>query len=83
MDVAEQIDKEIEAIKVILRLLDPLTPEVRSSVLGYVLRRLQIPVEQIQNTAISSLLAPNAATAPPFGRRCGRASGDANTHQGS
>lgn len=38
----EPIDKEIEAIKVVLHALEPLSGDVRASVLGYVLQRLQI-----------------------------------------
>jgi hypothetical protein len=64
VEVAEPIDKEIEAIKVVLRVLDPLPPEIRSSVLEYVLRRLQISVGQIHTTAVSDVPAPNVAAAP-------------------
>lgn len=61
--MAEIIDKEIEAIKVVLRALDPLPPEVRSSVLGYVRQRLQIPADQIQHIPASGGVAPTAAAA--------------------
>jgi hypothetical protein len=63
MKSEELIDKEIEAIKVVLRVLDPLPPDVRSSVLAYVRRRLQMPVDQIQHTPISGAQAPDAAAA--------------------
>lgn len=47
--MAEHIDKEIEAIKAVLQALEPLPPEVRASVLGYVLRRLQIVIAPQQH----------------------------------
>lgn len=40
--MAEHIDKEIKAIKAVLHALEPLPADVRVSVLGYVLQRLQI-----------------------------------------
>jgi hypothetical protein len=48
--VPEDIDKEVEAIKAVLTALEPLRPGVRSSVLGYVIRRLQVSVESNQGT---------------------------------
>jgi hypothetical protein len=47
--MSEDIDKEVEAIKVILTALGPLKPEVRSSVLGYVIRRFHVSVESEQD----------------------------------
>jgi hypothetical protein len=44
--VTDHIDKEIEAIKLVLSALEPLRPEVRTSVLRYVTGRLQIPQQQ-------------------------------------
>jgi hypothetical protein len=38
--MVEQIDKEVEAIKVVLTALEPLTPQLRSSVVEYVMKRL-------------------------------------------
>ena len=58
LDVSEQIDKEIEAIKAVLLALEPLPSEVRTSVLDYVLRRLQIALGPVQQTEISSTPAP-------------------------
>jgi len=43
--VAEHIDKEIEAIKAVLHALEPLPADVRASVLGYIVQRLQIVLE--------------------------------------
>jgi len=54
--VAEHIDKEVEAIKLVLKALEPLAPEVRTNVLEYVLRRLQVSLSGVQ-TAASSLKA--------------------------
>jgi hypothetical protein len=57
--VAEHIDKEIGAIKAVLRALEPLSAEIRASVLSYVTRRLQITLAPVQHdgtaaTAVSS-----------------------------
>lgn len=38
-----KIDDEIEAIKTVLTALEPLSPEVRSTVLDYVVKRLGVP----------------------------------------
>ena len=46
----EDIDKEVQAIKAVLTALEPLRPEVRSSVLGYVIRRFRVSVESRQDT---------------------------------
>ena len=46
--MAENIEKEIEAIKTVLAALEPLLPEVRSHVLGYVLTRLKIALPAVQ-----------------------------------
>lgn len=54
----EDIDKEVQAIKVILTALEPLKPEVRTSVLGYVIRRLQVAVEPGEER---SALGPSGA----------------------
>lgn len=40
--LADEIDKEVEAIGLVLKALEPLTPEVRKSVVRYVSERLQI-----------------------------------------
>ena len=42
--MVEQIDKEVEAIKVVLTALEPLTPQLRSSVVEYVMKRLGVTV---------------------------------------
>jgi hypothetical protein len=58
--VAEHIDKEIEAIKAILHALEPLPGDVRASVLGYVLQRLQIvlaPSTQTSTAGASAAMA--------------------------
>ena len=58
--MAEHIDKEIEAIKAVLHALEPLPGEVRASVLGYVLQRLQIvlvPSTQISTSDASTAIA--------------------------
>jgi hypothetical protein len=51
--VAEHIDKEIEAIKAVLHALEPLPGDVRASVLGYVLQRLQIVLAPSTQTSTS------------------------------
>lgn len=50
--MAEHIDKEIGAIRVVLRTLEALPADIRTSVLGYVIKRLQIPVARVQEDAI-------------------------------
>jgi hypothetical protein len=57
--VAEQIDKEIEAIKAVLHALEPLPGDVRASVLEYVLHRLQIvlmPATQASTSGVSTTI---------------------------
>lgn len=55
----EHIDKEIEAIKIVLHALEPLSGEVRASVLRYVLQRLQIALAPTAQAEVSrTLLAP-------------------------
>ncbi|MFQ5757633.1 MAG: hypothetical protein ACE5H7_16265 [Acidiferrobacterales bacterium] len=56
--MAEHIDREIEAIKAVLIALEPLSPEVRTNVLQYVLRRLQIALVPEQQTEASRTPAP-------------------------
>lgn len=58
--MAEHIDKEIEAIKAVLHALEPLPSDVRASVLGYVLQRLQIvlaPASPTSSSGASSEIA--------------------------
>ena len=43
----EEIEKEIEAIKTLLIALEPLNPKVRESVLGYVIKRLNISIPEV------------------------------------
>jgi hypothetical protein len=53
--MAADIEKETEAIKTVLNALEPLSPEVRSHVLGYVFTRLHIalpPVQQAEQLSI-------------------------------
>jgi hypothetical protein len=71
--VAEHIDKEIEAIKDVLNALEPLTNDVRASVLGYVLHRLQIVLSP--STLDSDQLPSGAGTAGTGG------TGDTTAHQ--
>jgi len=40
--MSDEIDKEVEAIGVVLKALEPLNVEVRASVIEYIIRRLQI-----------------------------------------
>lgn len=57
--MADQLDKEIDAIKAVLHALEPLPPEVRNSVLGYILGRLQIELSPIKNAGLSSTPPPS------------------------
>ena len=63
--MAEHIDKEIEAIKAVLHALEPLPPEVRASVLGYVLRRLQIVLAPQQQAPTSAAAAASTELGLP------------------
>jgi hypothetical protein len=45
--VAEDIEAELQAIKTLLETLEPLTPNVRSSVIDYVFKRLGIVASQV------------------------------------
>ncbi len=60
--MGEQIDKETEAIKAVLLALEPLSPEVRTSVLEYVLKRLQITLGPVQPTEVSTPASSANAT---------------------
>ena len=54
-----EIDKEIEAIKVVLHALEPLSGDVRESVLRYVLHRLQIvltPAKPASTSGVSTMI---------------------------
>ncbi|HEX9389805.1 MAG TPA: hypothetical protein VF928_00690 [Usitatibacteraceae bacterium] len=66
--MSDTIDDEIGAIGTVLKALEPLLPEVRVSVLNYVVKRLQISmdVEAAGNTGLPSNL-PNldGSGAPP------------------
>ena len=55
-----EVDKEIEAIKMVLSALEPLSPNARQSVLEYVLKRLQIAGASV----ISAAAGPAGATLP-------------------
>lgn len=57
--MAEHIDKEIEAIKVVLHALEPLSVDVRANVLTYVLRRLQITLPPSQPAPTPSISNPS------------------------
>lgn len=57
LHVPEHIDKEIEAIRVVLHALEPLSGDVRASVLRYVLQRLQIVLAPAAQTSV-----PTAST---------------------
>ena len=62
----EHIDKEIEAIKAVLHALEPLSGDVRSSVLRYVLQRLQIdlpPATQALPSGTSTMIVDATASA--------------------
>lgn len=50
-----EIDKEIEAIKVVLHALEPLSGDVRESVLRYVLHRLQIVLTSVKPASTSGV----------------------------
>jgi hypothetical protein len=61
--MTEQIDQEIEAIKTVLKALEPLAAEVRTSVLQYVFRRLQIVLSNDQREGIPGALPrPSSGT---------------------
>lgn len=62
--MAEHIDKEIDAIKAVLTALEPLTPEVRASVLGYVAGRLKIASPSLQQIESTSAPKPGVRAEP-------------------
>ena len=63
--MVEHIDKEVEAIKAVLHALEPLPPEVRASVIGYVLRRLQIVLAPQQQAPTSAAAAASTELGLP------------------
>ncbi len=71
--MAEHIDKEIEAIKAVLHALEPLPGDIRASVLGYVVQRLQItlaPSSQSSSSGVAGALTETTVgTAETVGER--------------
>ncbi|MCI0420506.1 MAG: hypothetical protein L0312_14995 [Acidobacteria bacterium] len=69
--MADQIDKEIEAIKAVLHALEPLPGDVRASVLGYVIQRLQITLvtSQYNSGAAGALTDMKGRAAEAVGER--------------
>ncbi len=61
--MADAIDQEIEAIKVVLVALSPLSEKARASVLEYVTRRLAVSVAERKDGASVSNVAVSAASA--------------------
>ena len=59
--VADDIEAELQAIKKLLETLEPLTPDVRTSVIDYVFKRLGITASQAPGPP-----APLAAVATPL-----------------
>jgi hypothetical protein len=70
--MAENIEKEIEAIKTVLTALEPLSPELRSHVLGYAITRLKIVLPPLQQAEKLSIPARPAES--PLGAAGGGAS---------
>jgi len=58
--MTEHIDKEIEAIKAVLLALEPLSVEIRTNVLKYVLGRLQIVLPSVHQMDVLNKLPPAA-----------------------
>jgi hypothetical protein len=58
----EDIDNEVQAIKAVLIALEPLKPEVRSSVLRYVIGRLRVGIEMGEDRKASGPSVPNIGT---------------------
>lgn len=71
--MAEHIDKEIEAIKAVLQALEPLSGDVRTNVLRYVVQRLQIVLESAApasaSSALTSILDTTRSAAATGGER--------------
>jgi hypothetical protein len=59
--MAADIEQETEAIKTVLNALEPLPPEIRAHVLGYVFTRLNIALPAVQPTEKSNTLARSLA----------------------
>ena len=66
--MAEHIDKEIEAIKAVLHALEPLPAEIRVSVLGYVLQRLQIVLAPSTQVSTGRLIGCDCGGSRNWGR---------------
>jgi hypothetical protein len=62
--MAADIEKETEAIKTVLNALEPLPPEIRTHVLGYVFTRLNIAVPAAQQVEKSSILTRHTEPSP-------------------
>jgi hypothetical protein len=61
VNVGEEIDQEFEAAKTVLDALEPLSPEVRVSVLNHVAGRLQIDLAKCISRGgdLSAQMAPS------------------------
>ena len=59
--MGEEIDQEIKAAKTVISALEPLSPEVRASVLDYVRTRLQIDLTKSipRGEGLSAQTAPS------------------------
>ena len=62
--MAEPVDKEIAAIKTVLSALEPLSSDVRGSVLEYVLKRLNIQLHSAASIQGTSAVTPASSGAP-------------------
>jgi hypothetical protein len=58
MNMPDEIDSEIQAIKTLLAALEPLKPSVRQSVLDYVMKRLGIEQKEFRTRPESQVLPP-------------------------
>jgi hypothetical protein len=63
--MVEKIDNEIEAIRAVLSALEPLPPTVRTRVLEYVVKRLQVSIESVSSVPIEPVSATPAQQVPP------------------
>ena len=63
--MAEKIDKEIDAIRAVLLALDPLPADIRTSVLEYVVRRLNISLHRGTSTGAAAVRDEGISASEP------------------
>jgi hypothetical protein len=65
--VKEKVDQEVDAIRSVLKALEPLSPDARSSVVDYVVKRLGLPFSGSRESPMTPLAQTGSVEATPPG----------------